>query len=75
MRTEARCYCFTNLDGYEREEWPQFMVGIPNRGDRVEARSRRSLAVIAVTHVVADGVPMIKVAAQGVKVAAEISEG
>ena len=49
-----RGYCFTNLDEYQREEWPQTFAAIPHIGDRREAKSKRSLRVIAVTHYVAN---------------------
>ncbi len=43
-------YCRTNLDNYEREEWPEVMVCLPHIGDRVEAKSGNSLRVVGITH-------------------------
>lgn len=47
-----RGVCRTNLDGYEREEWPTLFVAVPRKGERVEAKSGRSLVVVSVTHTV-----------------------
>lgn len=44
--------CFTNLDGYERERWPQTMACRPQLGDAVESVSGKVLKVVRVTHAV-----------------------
>jgi len=51
----VRVSCFTNLDNYEREEWPKEMVCAPRSGDRVEARSGKVLKVVGVTHTMTHG--------------------
>lgn len=43
-------YCRTNLDDYQREEWPEVMVCLPRIGDRVVAKSGNSLRVVGITH-------------------------
>jgi hypothetical protein len=43
-------YCRTNMDGYEREEWPREFAAIPKPGEWVEAKSKRSLKVAQITH-------------------------
>jgi len=43
-------YCFTNLDGYDREEWPKEFVAVPLQGDWVGAKSGRILRVVKITH-------------------------
>jgi len=50
MRDFIRGMCRTNLDGYEREEWPTEFVAVPRRGERVQAQSGKHLAVVGVTH-------------------------
>lgn len=44
--------CRTNLDDCKREEWPTSFVAVPRKGERVEAKSGRSLVVVSVTHTV-----------------------
>lgn len=48
MQIEA--YCRTNMDGYEREEWPREFAVIPKLGEWVEAKSKRCLKVAQITH-------------------------
>lgn len=50
--------CFTNLDKYEGEKWPEEFVAVPCLGDRVEGESGRSLKVIEVTHMTVGRVNM-----------------
>ena len=50
MNDFIRGICRTNLDGYEREEWPTHFVAVPRRGERVAAKSGKHLAVVGVTH-------------------------
>jgi hypothetical protein len=42
--------CFTNMDGYEREYWPEKFVAVPKPGDRIMAKSRRELKVCGIIH-------------------------
>ena len=44
--------CFTNLDAYRLEHWPKKFAALPRIGDRVQAKSGRSLKVVCVTHAV-----------------------
>lgn len=41
---------FTNLDEYMKEQWPSAFCGIPRVGDRVQAKSGKTLRVVGVTH-------------------------
>ena len=43
-------HCRTNLDGYEREQWPERFVSVPRNGDRVQAKSGKILKVVGITH-------------------------
>ena len=43
-------HCFTNLDEGKRDQWPEEFVSVPRIGDRVEAKSGRTLKVVDVTH-------------------------
>ena len=45
-----RGYCRTNLDNYERENWPTEFVAVPRKGEGVRAESGNSLRVCGVTH-------------------------
>lgn len=55
-------YCRTNLDGYERCEWPKHFVAVPRVGERVQATNiERSLKVVAVTHLDNGAGPLIEV--------------
>jgi hypothetical protein len=42
--------CRTNLDNYEREEWPMDFIFPPKVGDYVESISGKRLMVCCVTH-------------------------
>jgi hypothetical protein len=44
--------CHTNLDDYDREEWPTQFVAVPREGEWVESKNRKILKVVKVTHVV-----------------------
>ena len=57
----VRCWCRTNLDDHSREEWPTEMVALPRIGDRVIAKSGRSLYVCGVAHCQHGGRAMIEV--------------
>lgn len=41
--------CFTNLDEYKREEWPTQLPAVPQVGQKMVAKSRKKLTVVAVT--------------------------
>lgn len=41
--------CFTNLDDYERDRWPIYLWN-PRVGDHVESDRKRSLKIVAITH-------------------------
>lgn len=59
MDTLIKGYCFTNIDEYKFEKWPDEFQCPPRVGDRIAARSKRSLKVIEVTHEY-DGVLLIE---------------
>ncbi len=42
--------CFTNMDEYKTEYWPEQFVAVPKIGDRVMARSGKELRVCGITH-------------------------
>lgn len=42
--------CHTNLDNYQREQWPNKFVALPREGDFVTAKSGAILQVISITH-------------------------
>lgn len=45
------CECFTNLDDYRFERWPNLLACRPKLGDYVEAMtSSKRLRVVAITH-------------------------
>lgn len=46
----VRVRCSTNLDDYQRENWPEEMFEIPKIGDLVMAESGRVLRVCCITH-------------------------
>lgn len=54
-------YCRTNLDAYQREEWPTAFVALPREGDWVRAKSGKILRVVKVTHEMHDREPRIEV--------------
>jgi len=44
-------HCHTNLDGYERIDWPKFFVAVPKEGDWVESIcGKRVLRVCKIKH-------------------------
>jgi len=45
-----RVRCRTNLDGYERAEWPTEMCCRPTIGDRVTSQQGGTLTVVSVIH-------------------------
>lgn len=42
--------CHTNLDAYQREEWTEEFVAVPRIGERVKAKSGKSLKVCSIAH-------------------------
>jgi len=50
MAEPIEAYCFTNLDEYKREKWPDKFVALPRIGDRVQAESGRVLKIVSITH-------------------------
>lgn len=42
--------CYTNLDNYEREEWPSKFVAVPRKGERIVSKSGKQLYVMNVEH-------------------------
>lgn len=49
------CICFTNLDEFAREQWPNFVACRPIVGDKVESSSGKQLKVCAITHSMSQG--------------------
>jgi len=45
-----RGYCHTNLDDYQREEWPKEFVALPRVGDCVRSSSGKILKICRITH-------------------------
>ncbi len=45
----VKVHCFTNLDDFKRQEWPNNLVAVPRVGDHVEAKSRMCLRIAAIT--------------------------
>ena len=44
-------YCRTNLDDYQRYDWPRQFCAVPRIGERVESLCRQhSLKVVGITH-------------------------
>lgn len=50
MNNRVSVTCWTNLDGYQREKWPESLQCRPLVGDRIAAESKRNLRVVAVRH-------------------------
>jgi len=48
--TSVNIVCRTSLDGYGCEDWPTKLQVRPVIGDRIAAKSGRSLAVVSVRH-------------------------
>lgn len=43
--------CRTNLDGYEREEWPTQFYRVPEKGEYIQStNSQKKLTVVNITH-------------------------
>ena len=59
--SEIRGYCRTNLDAYQREQWPTAFVALPREGDWVRAKCGKLLKVVKVVHEMSDGSPRIEV--------------
>lgn len=47
-------HCFTNLNEYQGERWPNQFVAVPRIGDRVRASSGKSLKVVDIIHIMVD---------------------
>jgi hypothetical protein len=47
--------CFTNLDEYRREHWPEVFVAVPRVGEVVRSQSGKILKVVRVTHYMIEG--------------------
>lgn len=43
-------HCFTDLDRFQREEWPTTMCCKPQVGEYVESKSRARLRIVSITH-------------------------
>jgi hypothetical protein len=44
-------HCHTNMDGYERIDWPTLFVSVPKEGDWVESLcGKRVLRVVKIKH-------------------------
>ncbi len=63
MTGTIKGHCFTNIDNLKRESWPTVFSCKPERGDRVQSASGKSiLRVVSVTHTTnKDGEPELKV--------------
>lgn len=44
--------CFTNLDGYNYEEWPKVFCGVPRKGERIISKKGKALRVCDITYYV-----------------------
>jgi len=42
--------CYTNLDGYKREEWPEQFVKVPELGESIRSKDEADLTVVHITH-------------------------
>jgi hypothetical protein len=42
--------CFTNIDGYKHDEWPDRFVAVPREGEWVQSKSGKTLTVVKVAH-------------------------
>lgn len=45
-----RVSCFTNIDEYKQEAWPEKMICRPVVGDWVQSHSGKKLQIVAITH-------------------------
>lgn len=45
-----KVHCRTNLDDYQREEWPTDVAVRPIKGDYIKSQSGKSLVVSRITH-------------------------
>jgi len=48
MDLRIKITCRTNLDDYKSEVWPTSLPAVPEKGQLIQARSRRKLAVVQV---------------------------
>ena len=65
--------CFTNLDNYQNEEWPRNFVALPRIGDRVRAKSGKSLKVCGLTHAEILNEMDVKVGCVSIELTKEVS--
>ncbi|MBW1779337.1 MAG: hypothetical protein JRL30_01235 [Deltaproteobacteria bacterium] len=42
--------CFTNLDKFQKEKWPEVFTAVPRKGEYVAADGGIELCVVKVTH-------------------------
>lgn len=47
--------CYTNLDDYRLERWPEVFVAVPREGECVRSASGKILKVVRVTHYMLEG--------------------
>jgi hypothetical protein len=43
-------FCHTNLDEYQKEEWPDRFLRVPLLGEYVRAKSGKQLKVVRIVH-------------------------
>ena len=43
-------YCFTNIDRFQNETWPEKFVALPRIGDKVQSNNGVVLKICAITH-------------------------
>ena len=41
---------FTNLDDYKFETFPHYFVAVPRLGERIEAKSGKTLKIVGITY-------------------------
>ena len=56
----VKTLCFTNLDLYKKEEWPNKMWS-PAVGEMVESKSGAILKIVRITHCIEKNEPYLKV--------------
>ena len=47
-------YCRTNLDDYERDNWPEVFVSVPRKGEYVQSKQNNRLKVVCIIHYIVD---------------------
>jgi hypothetical protein len=43
-------FCFTNLDDYRGERWPNYFISPPQKGDYVFSKSGKKLKIVSINH-------------------------